>query len=155
MSFAAPHGIRPGEPADYPFIYSSWMKEERDRHPHLRTADYYARMTALVTTLLNRAELRIAHAREDEAQIFGWACLEREASVLHYVYVKATFRGVGLGSALLADVLTQPHRFTTTCLHPSRAPASTALLVRFEYEPLLLHPPLLQPEVHAHAAHPG
>ena len=52
----------------------------------------------------------VAHPEGDEDTILGWTCAELD--VLHYVYVKAPFRRLGIARTLLGR-----YKPLTTCTH--------------------------------------
>lgn len=90
---------------DKPFIFSSWLRSFRtSRWADFAGASYWDGHHRLVARLLERAEVRVAGWREDPAVVVGWACLEPEAGVLHYVLTLREYQRQGVARALLAGL---------------------------------------------------
>lgn len=100
--------VRQALDSDAPFIFSSWLKSFRssDFAKHLSNSMYYREHHKLIADILERSQVICAVSDEDESQIFGWICAETggPVPVVHYVYVKQTYRRVGIASKLLSLV---------------------------------------------------
>lgn len=91
-------------PADYP-------------KSAIRDATYYSEHKHVVLNLILRSRIMIACSAEDEDQIFGWVCYEK--GLLHYIYVKTTFRNMGIGRRLLDEAgITKEKRVVFTHMTP-------------------------------------
>lgn len=99
---------RPMWGGDVPFVYSSWLKSFRHAYRKSPPRFYYAYYHPLITKLLARGDTTVCMACDgaDQGFIVGWVCATRLPSggtVLHWVYVKRTYRQLGLATALCAQ----------------------------------------------------
>lgn len=105
-------GIRFAEIQDLPLVFSSWLKSYRKHAATqgLSNDVYFSGQRELIARLLQRATVRLLVSVEDPSHIYGWACTELSGGlpVLHYVYVKQTYRRLGFARLLLGDLLTTP-----------------------------------------------
>src|SRR5512139_3993436 len=97
---------RPGKPEDHALVFDSYLKSWRINKAagtipnHL----FYDLQRTLLEDLLARgAQLYIAYPTGHEDLILGWACAEEKEgkTVLHYLYVKDPYLGLGLPGILL------------------------------------------------------
>lgn len=109
------YSIRPATAEDFGMIVSSWVKNygRSKTATALDQAVYFREQTRLVDALIRRCTTIIAADVADSSHIYGWACGELQDGeghsvsqtnvevVLHYVYVKRTFRRFGIGKALV------------------------------------------------------
>lgn len=98
--------VRAVQTADVPFLYNSWLKSYRDS-PSVTSIPntlYYAGQHAVIEKLFETPDVEtvIACNPEDEGQIYGYVVAA--PGVLHWLYVKHTFRGHGVGKMLLAEM---------------------------------------------------
>ncbi len=95
--------VRPLAEADHAFIFSSWLKSYRGSATDVSSAVYFAQHHRLVDRLLKRSVVLIAANADDLTQILGYLVCEEVAgvAVVHYVYVKAPFRNLGIASHLM------------------------------------------------------
>lgn len=98
--------IRKRIPSDLAFVFDSWMKSWRTSKwagvipNHL----YFETQRVLIEDLIARgAWILVAHPEGQVDTIIGWACAEQkdERCVLHYIYVKDPFLGLGIAEKLL------------------------------------------------------
>ncbi len=101
--------IRPGKVEDHPLIFDSYLKSWRTNKAagtipnHL----FFSVQRTLLEDLLARgAVLSIAYPEGHVDLILGWACAEEKEgkTVLHYLYVKDPYIGLGLPDLLLASL---------------------------------------------------
>ncbi len=101
-----PVSIREAQEGDVSFIFSSWLKSFRTGLvcKKVENTVYFTEHHKLVERLLKRSTTLIASDPEDPATIYGYLCFERIEGlfVLHYVYVKHTFRAMGVMRQLMA-----------------------------------------------------
>jgi hypothetical protein len=92
---------------DLPMIFDSWLKDWRTSKwagvipNHL----YFETQRVLIEDLFARgAQVKIAYPEGREDVILGWACAEVKEgkTVLHYLYTKDPFIGLGIPDLLLA-----------------------------------------------------
>lgn len=89
---------------DLPFIYNSWLKDYRgsDFAKFINDKDFFTYHHILIEEIIKRpsSDILIACDPEDSNVIYGWVCVEAQTT-LHYAYVKASFRGLGIFTKLL------------------------------------------------------
>lgn len=85
---------------DRAFVYNSWLKSYRDSaFANEIAADIYFKWHAeLIQRILDKAKIFIAAASEDSDVILGYLVTERKSgkNIVHYVYVKRAFNGLGI-----------------------------------------------------------
>lgn len=94
-----PLKIRFGAAYDLDFIYNSWIKSYRNRVPVCKTL-YCKKQHDLITSILGRSTILVATPDTDPELIVGYLVYEAE-STLHWVYVKQSFRHMGIAQELL------------------------------------------------------
>ncbi len=105
MSQNLPIKIRKLTQLDVGFCFNSWLKSfkgaffAKDIHPKT----YFANHHMLVGELLQSCTTLVACAESDPTEIYGFICAEyMDATlVIHYIYVKHTFRNLGIAKQLL------------------------------------------------------
>lgn len=103
--------IRPGRPEDANFLFNSWLKSYRRSWFAQRIPNdvFYAQQHLVIEDILNRPLTRVSVITPagDPDTICGYAVTEAidgaasKAAIVHYVYVKETFRKLGLATRLL------------------------------------------------------
>ena len=107
-----PFAIRPARQTDLPFVLNSWLRnyhEHGDGARHVPNEVFFsdAGHHGVVTSLLATSTTLIACLPDDDDAICGWCCAEAYddgRGVLHFVYVKAPYRRMGVGQTLLRSV---------------------------------------------------
>ena len=94
--------IRPMTTADEGFVYNSWLRSFR-KSMEMDAKTYYFFQHRKIEKLLRDSRVLMAVHEDDPDQIFGWVCFAPfdEDYVVHYLYVKATFRKLGIGGRLM------------------------------------------------------
>ncbi len=102
---ALPIEIRRAKRSDIPFITSSWLKSNRHGYMVRSVPNniYYYNHHKILEELLPRSVVLVACNAEDPDQILGWMCAEvvDTAMVIHYVYVKQSFRKFGIAKRIV------------------------------------------------------
>lgn len=95
--------IRPFEESDRRFVEASWFESylKALRLPELPFEIFKHGMNARIARLIENSDVRIAAARAFPDEILGYAVLDKTTPVMHWLYVKASFRRNGLGTKLL------------------------------------------------------
>lgn len=97
--------VRPAEAADIPFIFNSWLRSFRTGSLCANVANsiYFVEHHKVLEKLLKRSEVLVACEPSDPTNIYGYLCYEKiqDIFVLHYAYVKHTFRQLGVANSLL------------------------------------------------------
>jgi hypothetical protein len=96
---------------DLGFVLNSWLKSFRmSSWPSVASdAVYFPNQQRLIGEIAARenARLVVACNPDNPGQIYGWACGERATDtsplIMHYVYVKETFRKMSIGTQLLGQ----------------------------------------------------
>ena len=112
--------IHAGTEIHVPFVLSSWLKTYKYSSPfarRIRNEIYYKRHHAIATAILNRASTKvyIATPKGEPDVYLGYLVIERSAfAVIHFCYVKTSFRRLGIMSALLkaARIVPEGSRYT-------------------------------------------
>jgi GNAT superfamily N-acetyltransferase len=151
---AKPFDIRIMEPGDVNFVLNSWMKSNRDSstYRHVPSAKYFGeherRIKRLQGDIVRQhlegglADIAVAYDPEKPGDIFGWACAQNDFNtpVLHYVYVKESYRQMGFAGDLLKSVGVEREdtsvRFTHWT-HSTSAMERAKKLPNWVYDPYL------------------
>jgi hypothetical protein len=103
-----PIAIREANPDDVGFIFNSWLSTMRHRGFASEVADaiYFAEQHRLIERILKTATARIACAVNDPNIILGYMISEKVLgfTCVHFTYVKASYRGLGIFNKLLTDI---------------------------------------------------
>ena len=132
--------IRKAVPADVSFLFSSWLKSYRDSKfgESITTTIYYTEHHKVVERLLKTCEVYVACNPKDQTELFGYICGERVENILviHYAYVKHTYRQLGLGKMLLNQFSHTPDA-AAIFTHNTKAADRLAKKFNFVYSPYL------------------
>lgn len=107
--------IRDGEAGDLNLILNSWLKTYKTSKfaQDIPSDIYYKYQQEKIKNLLKASDVIIAHDQEDPTHIFGYACFDpniiSNVCVLHYLYIKKPFRGLGIFTDLLAAASAMSH----------------------------------------------
>ena len=97
--------LRTANDEDLPFIFNSWLKSFRDSYFARDIPDtiYFADHHKVIERLLKNSVVMISCNEDDPSQLYGYAVGSEEDGifVLHFIYVKYTFRNLGIGTLLL------------------------------------------------------
>ena len=101
-----PIRIRKANQEDVNFIFNSWLKSYRNSlfAKPLNNTVYFTEHHKVLERIAKTCEIIIACSKEDPNQVYGYFCAERIEGifVLHYVYVKHTYRNMGIAKLLLS-----------------------------------------------------
>ena len=84
---------------DLNFILNSWLKSNRHNYSHIDNDTYYRQYKNHVVELLQNSVTLIACSEEDPDHIYGYITFED--GIMHYLYIKYTFRKMGMGTELI------------------------------------------------------
>ncbi len=99
--------LRGATESDMNFIYNSWLKSYKNSliGKTMTNDVFFTNHKQVISEILNSplTSIVVAVSPEDNDQILGFACIETSPSynVLHYVYVKFTFRKFGIASSII------------------------------------------------------
>lgn len=96
---------------EYGLIFDSWAASfKKSPYAGCITNDMYPEVSRrTMQDILDRGArviVAVTETPEGERRVMGYSVSEPNRRVLHYVYVKRDFRGMGIGHALLEDVQT-------------------------------------------------
>lgn len=133
--------IRDAEESDVSFIFNSWLRSFRNGAlcTHVANSVYFTEHHKILEKLLTRSNVIVACDPADASNVYGWLCFEHVQGVfvVHYAYVKQTFRNLGILNSLLDKT---GHDFVNAGLyshwnfHASKMAANRNLL----YHPYIL-----------------
>ncbi len=122
---------------DKAFVVSAWLANNRHSPATMGINGkvYLEGERAKIDRLLIAYDVAVAHAPEDEEALLGFACTGPRP-VIHYVYVRASARRLGIARSLLA-------RFVGKKCWRTHLPVMRGLMVPSEwvYNPYLLSSP--------------
>jgi hypothetical protein len=100
--------IRPANEKDVGFIFNSWLKSYKSSRfaKFLPNIVYFSSHHKLIEKLIAKNTVSVACNIADENQIYGYVCAEEVegALVVHYVYIKDTFRKLNCATLLLQSL---------------------------------------------------
>lgn len=100
-----PIRVRPAVEGDIAFIFSSWLKSYRSalQVKQIINTVFFAEHHKVIEGILKTSTTYVICDAADPVNIFGYICAEEidGVFVLHYIYVKHTYRNLGLGKLLL------------------------------------------------------
>jgi len=110
MTTKLPIAFRPMEEGDTSFIYSSWLRSYRNSDYALPMSNpiYYASHKEIIENILRTATVTMIVNPDDSDQIYGFGV--RDSGITHYIYIKYTFRKLGLVRMLVEEAGLFPDR---------------------------------------------
>lgn len=96
--------LRVANEDDIGFIFNSWLKSYRASSVNrdIINATFFTEHHKVLERILKHAQVIIACSNEDPMHIYGWICAEYIDGIfcLHYIYIKHSFRKMGVGRLL-------------------------------------------------------
>ena len=100
-----PIRFRAATQEDVGFIFNSWLKSFRNSNyaRYISNTIYFTEHHKLIEKLITENKVIVACNQEDPNQLFGYICAGNVEGffICHYIYVKHTYRNMGLGKELL------------------------------------------------------
>jgi ribosomal protein S18 acetylase RimI-like enzyme len=129
---------RDGTALDVPFMANAWMNGLKDNASGTRALD----AGVIVSTTMQFCQSLCIVSVDDPSFILGYICYEKfnRRNVVYWIYVKASFRKMGLGRQLITAAFGEmPKVSCATCPTPIAqiSPFFTAVTLMWEYNPLL------------------
>lgn len=97
--------IREANQEDVNFIFASWLRSYRASKwaKQITNTVYFAEHHKVLERLLKNNKVFVACHNDDPGQLYGFICADKIDNIfcLHYIYVKQTFRNLGIGTMLL------------------------------------------------------
>ena len=151
MAKQLPILLRPANAEDVGFIFNAWLKSFRNSEhaKDLSNEIYFSEHHKVIEELLKRYDVIIACNNEDPSQIYGFICAGSTDGVftLHYVYVKHTFRRMGIGQALL-NSFQHDSNYAAIYTHHGRPAKHLAKKYNLIYHPYVALSPQLYQKQH-------
>lgn len=139
MKKKLPIEIREGIVDDANFILNSWLKSYRRSMFACKMTDtvYYDCHHEVLRKLLKSCTVLVACPPNDPGQIYGYIVAEvvDNVPVIHFAYVKHTFRGFGICTALVNKV--KPENAGAMFTHYTRFSDKLAAKFSLVYHPYL------------------
>lgn len=108
--------IRLVKKEDMAFIYSTWLKSyfySSEFTKKLSKKIYFDMHHKAIDRFLDRGGLiYIAHAKDEPDVILGYMATDMEDTIIQYIYVKKTFREMGIAKALTKNLNIEKLTFT-------------------------------------------
>ena len=137
-------------PGEEPFVVDSWQRSFYDAASRalplvaeLPAGAYRQAQRVVVQRLLKRSCVSVAHYKGVPDEVLGYLvherpgrCDESTPTVLHWLYVKQSYRHTGVARALLAPVLDLP-RSTLHHSHETFSGRSLARALKSSFNPQL------------------
>jgi hypothetical protein len=96
--------IREANLDDLPFIYSTWLRSYRYASQFakkLSNAIFYEMHHKVIDGFISRGgRVSVAHPVGEPGVILGYICVEANQPLIQYVYVKKSFRKLGIAKSL-------------------------------------------------------
>ena len=123
---------------EYALVFDSWSRSfKKSPWAGCVTNDMYDQVSRrTIADILDRgATVRVACAELPTGgrRVMGYVVCEPEKRILHWLFVKRDFRGMGVGSSLLREVVKDDETWTYT--HRTRASVKF-LGPQFEWDPV-------------------
>ena len=126
---------------DKPFIFNSWLKSYRFSHfgEKITNTIYFEDHHKIIENILKKAKVVVACNEEDPSQVYGYIVggAEEGIFILHFIYVKHTFRNMGIGKTLL-DAMGHDKEKAAVYTHHTRMADKVAAKYNFVYHPYLM-----------------
>ena len=95
--------------SDKNFIFSTWLKSHRATQDNKRMVNsvYYTNFSEIVTNILTTCSVKVACEPGDNDHIYGYIAYRYidEMPVVHFVYVKQTYRRLGIMDHLITSLV--------------------------------------------------
>lgn len=106
------------------YIRSTWLMSNRKSRwcEGVSSELYYSGHGRIVNQLIMDAYIVVARWREFPEQLYGWICYDKDQSkrIIHYCYVGAKYRRLGIGDALLRLAIGSQEAKDITATHYSQ-----------------------------------
>lgn len=135
-----PIRIRNINEEDVSFVFNSWLKSYRFSSfaKSIRNEIYFTNHHKLLEKIIARGTNYVACNKDDPGQIYGYIVGEEVDGflVVHYVYVKHTFRNMGIAKLLLDQIGYNPET-ASLFTHLTDIANKLAAKYNFVYHPYL------------------
>ena len=126
---------------DLPFLFNSWLKSYRFSHfgEKITNTIYFEDHHKVIEAILYKSKVLVACSNDDSSHLYGYIVTGEEEGilVLHFIYVKHTFRNMGIGKTLL-DAVGHSSDVASVYTHHTRIADKLASKYNFVYHPYLM-----------------
>ncbi len=132
------------QPSDLPFIYSTWLRSYRQMPfaKNMSNDTFFYHHKQVIETILAKPNTSIVliHEESDPNHLYGYSVIESygEAFIIHYIYIKHSYRRLGLARDLLESQITSLGTKLTFVTHESRNHMKFKDKFQLEYNPYLI-----------------
>lgn len=106
--------LRDFKKEDEAFIYSSWLKSFRDEPTFRKMPNehFFTLHRKIVEGLIATAKIKLLVMEEDKDHLLGFICFDNSKAfdILHFMYIKTSFRKLKLSRVLLDEALSKDER---------------------------------------------
>lgn len=138
MSKEAPVMTRKAIESDVAFIFNSWLKSFRQSNLCKGITDtiYYNEHHKVIENLLLTCDTFILCPESNPDDIYGYICAEKidGVFVVHFIYIKHIYRGLGLAKKLV-EVFEHDYNSAGMYTHDTRIGETLAKKYNFVYNP--------------------
>lgn len=140
--------FREMEEDDKNFVFSSWLRSYRDSNcGKEQTTDSFFRIHSKVLTKhIPKFNVIIACDDSNKKSIMGFCCFSRTVAnicLVHYVYIKKTYRQVGVAQSLITLGVGDSSDVIITHLTPQGNQLMKKMKLNYYYSPALFYLPNL------------
>lgn len=143
MTAPLPIKYRAATQEDVGFIFNSWLKSYRNSNfaRFISNTIYYTEQHKIIETLISENKVIVACNEQDSNQLYGYICAGTVEGFLvcHYIYVKHTYRNMGIGKSLLSQMSHDPSN-AALYTHHTRVADRLAPKYNLVYHPYLAFP---------------
>ena len=132
--------VRPYSSGDEGIVVANWARQIRRLDPFSTMGPEVFRehVQRVVLSLLHRAPPIIAACPDYPSQVYGFLCGEAERGVMHFLYVRSTWRQGGVATTLLRVLFPDLGNQRLWITYPARAVRYHADRWRLEYNPYMV-----------------
>lgn len=136
--------IRKATEEDIPFIFNSWLKSYRNSMFAKPIANqiYFTEHHKVIENIVKHNEVLVACSNQDPSEVYGYCCAGRVDGIfsVHYVYVKHSFRRMGIGKTLLSNFNYDP-TLASLFTHHTRIGDKLSQKYNMIYHPYVIYGP--------------
>ncbi len=96
--------LRPATADDVSFIFATWLNNFKNSSYHakrIRKDVFYREHHKVIEDLLPNCSVLVATPSDDSNTILGYIVAEPADNIVHFTYVKAAFRNLGIAKQLI------------------------------------------------------
>lgn len=138
-----PVQIRPATEEDVPFIFNAWLKSYRKSFfaQPINNTIYFAEHHKVLEHLAKTSTVVVACDPKEPSQLFGFGAGTSKdgITIIHYIYIKHTYRQLGIGK-LIAKSLGHEDGKPTCYTHQTSSASKLAEKHNLLYHPYLAFP---------------